>query len=71
MSQELILDGTAYDFSDPNEDQRRIFENLQFAQERMDEIRKMCALLETSKNIAIRELKNDILSVKAGLILED
>ena len=71
MSQELVLDGVTYNFTDPDDNQKQIYENLRFAQQRMDEIRKMRDLLETSKNIVIRELKNEILSVKAGLILED
>ena len=71
MSQKIKLDDKEYDMSDLSENAKATLASLQFATQRIQELNNMQALLVRAKNSYVEGLKREMLSSKAGYLLED
>ena len=71
MSQKIKLDDKEYDVSDLSENAKATLASLQFATQRIQELNNMQALLVRAKNSYVEGLKREMLSNKAGYLLED
>lgn len=71
MSQKIKLDDKEYDVSDLSENAKATLASLQFATQRIQELNNMQALLVRAKNSYVEGLKREMLSSKAGYLLED
>ena len=71
MSQKIKLDDKEYDVGDLSENAKATLASLQFATQRIQELNNMQALLVRAKNSYVEGLKREMLSSKAGYLLED
>ena len=71
MSQKIQLDDKEYDFADLSDQGRATALLLQFANSRVSELRNMHALLQRARNSYLDSLKKEMLSDKAGFLLEE
>lgn len=68
MARKLKLDDKEYDVSDLSENARAQLTSLQFADEKLKELKNMQALLQRAKNSYVEGLKKEMISNKAGLL---
>ena len=71
MANKIKLDENEYDVSDLTENAKATLASLQFATQRIQELSNMQALLLRAKNSYIEGLKREVISSKAGLLMED
>ena len=71
MGQKLKIDDSEYDIDDLSEQASATLASLRFADARMLELNNMLSLLRRAKNSYIQSLKKEMLSSKAGLVIED
>ena len=71
MSQKIKLGDKEYDLSDLSDKGKATLASLQFATLRIKELNNMQALLVRAKNSYVEGLKKEIISNKAGYLLED
>lgn len=71
MANKIKLDENEYDVSDLTENAKATLASLQFATQRIQELSNMQALLLRAKNSYIEGLKRELISSKAGLLMED
>ena len=71
MSQKIKLDDKEYDLSDLSDKGKATLASLQFATLRIKELNNMQALLVRAKNSYVESLKKEMISSKAGYLLED
>lgn len=71
MSQKIKLSDKEYDVSDLSEKGKATLASLQFATQRLQELNNMQALLVRAKNSYVEGLKKEMISSKAGYLLED
>jgi len=71
MSQKIKLDDKEYNVSDLSETGKATLASLQFTTQRIHDLNKMQALLVRAKNSYVEGLKKEIISNKAGYLLED
>ena len=71
MSQKLVLDGKEYSAEDIGEAAQAQLASFQFTEQRIQELTNMMALLQRAKNSYIETLKREMLSSKAGFLLQD
>lgn len=71
MSQKFKLDNQEYDVSDLTEKGKSTLISLQFTTQRLAELKNMQALLLRAKNSYVEGLKKEMISSKAGFMLED
>ena len=69
--QKFKLGDREYAFSDLSPDAKAQFESIAFADEKIKELKNMQALLQRAKNSYLDELKQEMLSKKAGFLLDD
>jgi len=71
MGQKIKLDDKEYDVENLSDQAKAKFASLQFANNRINELTNMQALLQRAKNSYIESLKQEILSNKAGFLFGD
>ena len=71
MDKKLSLDGAEYDVTDLNDHAKTILVYLNFADTRIQELTNLHALHQRAKKSYIESIKKEILSSKAGLVLND
>jgi hypothetical protein len=71
MSQIIKLDSKEYDTKDFSDRAKATLLLLDFATKRMQELANMQALLQRAKNSYVDNLKMEMLSDKAGFLLEE
>lgn len=71
MGQKIKLDDKEYDCENLSDQGRATLVSLQFASEKMQELNNMQALLQRAKHSYIESLKQEMLSSKAGFLIED
>ena len=69
MSDKINLDGKEYDVENFNETEKATFDSLKFVSIKIDQLVNMQALLKRAKQSYIEDLKQEVLSSKAGLLL--
>ena len=69
MSDKINLDGKEYDVENFNETEKATFDSLKFVSIKIDQLVNMQALLNRAKQSYIEDLKQEVLSSKAGLLL--
>ena len=71
MAQKRKLGDKEYDAANLSEQGKAVLNLLQFSTQKLQELNNMQALLLRAKNSYIKSLKQEILSQKAGYLLED
>ena len=71
MSQTIKLDGKEYQVESFSDHAKAILNLLEFANKRSQELTNMQALLQRAKNSYIDSLKKEMLSQKAGFLIDD
>jgi len=71
MVQKIKLDDKEYDTEGLTDQGKAILKSLQFATQKLQELNNMQALLTRAKNSYMDSLKQEILSQKAGYLLDD
>ena len=70
MVKKIKFDGKEYDLSELTEGARAQFASLQFVEEKLKELNNMQALLQRAKNSYVDALKKEMLSSKAGYLID-
>lgn len=71
MSQKIKLDDKEYNVSDLSDKGKATFASLQFTTQRIQELNNMQAILTRAKNSYMESLKKEMLSKKAGFLIDD
>lgn len=71
MDQKIKFNGDEYDVENLSDRALATLASLQFATTKMQELENMRALLQRAKNSYIKSIKQEMVSSKAGLLLED
>ena len=71
MAQKIKVEDTEYDVENLSDQGKATFLLLKFATTRVKELNNMQALLQRAKNSYVESLKQEMLSSKAGLLLEN
>lgn len=71
MGEKVKLDDNIYEVENLSNQAKATLASLQFATSRMQELNNMQALLQRAKNSYVESLKNELLSSKAGFLLEE
>lgn len=71
MAQKISLDDKEYEANDLTDHGKAVLASYQFATARMQELNNMQALLQRARNSYIESLKKEMLSQKAGFLLDD
>ena len=71
MAQRIKFGDKEYDAANLSEQGKAVFNLLQFSTQKRQELNNMQALLLRAKNSYIESLKQEILSQKAGYLLDD
>ena len=71
MAQKINIDNQEYDLADLSDQGKANLLSLQFTNERLQELNNMQALLQRAKNSYISSLKKEIISQKAGYIIDE
>ena len=71
MGKKLSLDGAEYEVTDLSDKAKTILISLNFANTRIQELRNLQALHQRAKQSYIESIKKEMLSSKAGWVLND
>lgn len=71
MGSKLKLNDTEYDIENLNDQQKSMVTMLKFANNRIQELDDIQALLQRAKKSYVDSLKTEMLSKKAGILLGD
>ncbi len=71
MAQKIKIGDTEYDASKLSDQGKTILASLQFTEKKIVELNNMQALLQRAKNGYMESLKKEMLSKKAGYLIED
>jgi len=71
MAQKIKLGDKEYDAANLSAQGKAVLNLLQFSTQKLQELNNMQALLLRAKNSYIESLKQEILSQKAGYLLDD
>ena len=71
MDQKIKSNGDEYNVENLSDRAKATLASLQFATMKMQELENMRALLQRAKNSYIKSIKQEMVSSKAGLLLED
>ena len=71
MAQKIRIDEVDYDLDGLSEVARADVQALEFITKRIQELTNMRALLQRARNSYLESLKKEMISDKAGLLLED
>ena len=71
MDQKIKIDDKEYDIENLSDQGKATLISLQFVTERIQELNNMQALLQRAKNSYVESLKKEMLSSKAGFLVDD
>ncbi len=71
MVERIRLNDKEYDLNELSESSRSQIASLAFVDEKLNELNNMHALLQRAKNSYVESLKKEVISNKAGFLLED
>lgn len=71
MGQKIKIEDKEYDLENLSDQGKATFVMLKFATTRIKELTNMQTLLQRAKNSYVESLKQEVLSSKAGLLLEN
>ncbi len=71
MAKKIILEDKEYDVEHLSDNAKDTLASLQFVSSRITELTNMSALLQRAKNSYVNSLKKEMLTEKAGILLED
>jgi ppGpp synthetase/RelA/SpoT-type nucleotidyltranferase len=71
MARKIKLEDKEYDVEHLSDSAKVTLTSLQFVSSRIKELSNMSALLQRAKNSYVNSLKKEMLTEKAGIILED
>lgn len=71
MARKFKLEDKEYDVEHLSDSAKVTLTSLQFVSSRITELSNMSALLQRAKNSYVNSLKKEMLTEKAGIILED
>ena len=71
MVQKIKLGDNEYDAANLSDEGKVVLNLLQFSTQKLQELNNMQALLQRAKNSYIESLKQEILSQKAGYLLDE
>ena len=71
MSQKFKIDDKEYETESLNEKAKAALASLQFVTSKLQELNNMQAVLQRAKNSYVESLKQEMISTKAGLLIED
>ena len=71
MAQKIKLGDNEYDADSLSDQGKAVLNLLKFSTQKLQELNNMQALLQRAKNSYIESLKQEILSQKAGYLLDD
>ena len=71
MVKKLTFDDTEYEYDKLTEHAKAAIKSLKFSERRINELCNIRALLERAKKSYIDSLKKEMISDKAGIVLED
>lgn len=71
MGQKIQLGDQEYDIENLSEQAKSTIANLKFATNRIQELNNIQALLQRAKSSYIESVKKEMLSSKAGLLIEN
>lgn len=71
MGRKIILEDKEYDVEHLSDNAKVTLTSLQFVSSRITELTNMSALLQRAKNSYVNSLKKEMLTEKAGILLED
>ena len=71
MGQKIKIEDKEYDIENLSDQGKTILLSLKFANGRMNELNNMQRLLQCAKNSYVESLKHEVLSNKAGFLLEN
>ena len=71
MGQKVKLDESVYDVENFSNEAKATLASLQFATTRIQELNNMQAILQRAKNSYVESLKKEVISDKAGFLLDD
>ena len=71
MAQKIKLDDVEYEVENLSEQAKAYIATLKFTDTRLQELTNMRALLQRAKNSYVDSLKKEMLSSKAGFLLDD
>ena len=71
MTQKIRLGDREYNADDLSEKAQEYVSSLNFATQRVQELTNLEAILRRAKRSYMKSLKNEIISKKSGLLIED
>ena len=71
MVKKVTFDDTEYDYDKLTENAKAAIKSYKFSERRINELSNIRALLERAKKSYIDSLKKEMISDKAGIVLED
>ena len=71
MGQKIKFEGKEYELEKLSDQAKLTLTSMQFADIRLKELNNMQALLQRAKNSYVEDLKQEMLSSKAGLLFTD
>ena len=71
MVKKIMFDNTEYDYAQLSENAKVALTSLKFSENRINELSNIHAILQRAKKSYIESLKKEMISDKAGLMLED
>lgn len=71
MAKKITIDDAEYEYDKLTENAKLAVKGLQFSENRIQELSNMHALLQRAKKSYVEGLKIEMISDKAGFILED
>ena len=71
MAKKITIDDAEYEYDKLTENAKLALKCLKFSENRIQELSNMHALLQRAKKSYVESLKIEMISDKAGLVLED
>ena len=71
MGQKIKLDDHEYEVEHLSDSAKGVLESFRFTNRRLRELENMRAVLQRAKNSYVESLKKEVISDKAGLLIED
>ena len=71
MSKKIVIDDKEYDLDSFSDNAQDVIKSLHFVSKRIKELSSMQAILRRAQNSYMETLKSEVVSNKAGFIIED
>lgn len=71
MAQKINVDGKEYEFEKLNESSKNHLASLQLVTQKLQELQNLQAIFQRAKMSYLESLKKEVISSKAGILLDD